>query len=225
MSRAGPRVAAAVLGKDLRLDLRSRDRIGHMAVFAALVVVLLGLTLSPSRAARADWIPALLWIVFLFTSLLGLSRSFQAETDEGAVSLLVQAPCDRGWVFLGKALANLIALFGIQLWTGLLFSVFLDVDWGPALPAALGVALLGATGLSALGSLLSAMSMFVRFRDFLFPILLFPLVLPLLVMTSRMTDTALEGGTISGLTWFVLGLYDWIFVWIGYFVFDYVLED
>ena len=80
MSPAGPRVAAAVLGKDLRLDLRTRDRLGHMAVFAALIVVLLGLTLPTSRAARADWIPALLWIVFLFTSLLGLSRSFQAET-------------------------------------------------------------------------------------------------------------------------------------------------
>ncbi len=225
MSQPGPRVAAAVLGKDLRLDLRTRDRLGHMAVFAALIVVLLGLTLPTSRAVRADWIPALLWIAFLFTSLLGLSRSFQAETDEGAVSLLMQAPCDRGWVFLGKAVANLIALFGIQVWTALLFGVFLDVDWGPALPAALGVALLGATGLSALGSLLSAMSMFVRFRDFLFPILLFPLVLPLLVMTSRMTETALEGGTISGTAWFVLVLYDWIFVWIGYFVFDYVLED
>ena len=124
-----------------------------------------------------------------------------------------------------EAVANLIALFGIQVWTGLLFSVFLDVEWGPARPAALGVALLGATGLSALGSLLSAMSMFVRFRDFLFPILLFPLVLPLLVMVSRMTETALEGGTISGTAWFVLVLYDWIFVWIGYFVFDYVLED
>ena len=225
MSQPGPRVAAAVLGKDLRLDLRTRDRLGHMAVFAALIVVLLGLTLPTSRAVRADWIPALLWIAFLFTSLLGLSRSFQAETDEGAVSLLMQAPCDRGWVFLGKAVANLIALFGIQVWTALLFGVFLDVDWGPALPAALGVALLGATGLSALGSLLSAMSMFVRFRDFLFPILLFPLVLPLLVMVSRMTETALEGGTISGTAWFVLVLYDWIFVWIGYFVFDYVLED
>ncbi len=225
MSQPGPRVAAAVLGKDLLLDLRSRDRLGHMAVFAALVVVLLGLTLPSSRATRADWIPALLWVVFLFTSLLGLSRSFQAETEEGAIALLMQAPCDRGWVFLGKATANLIALVGIQLWTAILFSIFLDVDWGPALPAVLGVAVLGAAGLSALGSLLSAMSMFVRFRDFLFPILLFPLVLPLLIFASRMTTTALEGGTISGLSWFVLGLYDWTFGWIGYLVFDYVLED
>ncbi|MEE8314586.1 MAG: heme exporter protein CcmB [Myxococcota bacterium] len=225
MSPPGPRIAMAVLRKDLLLDLRTRERLGHMAVFAALVVVLLGLTLPTSRAARSDWIPALLWIVFLFTSLLGLSRSFQAETEEGAVAMLIQAPCDRGWVFLGKAAANLITLFGIQLWTALLFGIFLDVDWGPALPAALGVAFLGAAGLSALGSLLSAMSMFVRFRDFLFPILLFPLVLPLLVFASRMTATALEGGAISGLAWSALALYDWIFGCIGYFVFDYVLED
>jgi heme exporter protein B len=69
------------------------------------------------------------------------------------------------------------------------------------------------------------MSMFVRFRDFLFPILLFPLVLPLLVFASQMTETALRGETIRGLSWSVLALYDWIFIWIGYFVFDYVLED
>ncbi len=225
MRRAGPRVAVAVLGKDLLLDLRSRDRIGHMAVFAALVVVLLGLTLPTSRAARVDWIPALLWIVFLFTSLLGLSRSFQAETEQGAVALLMQAPCDRGWVFLGKVTANLIALLGIEVWTAMLFTIFLDVAWAPALPSALGIAVLGAVGLSALGSLLSAMSMFVRFRDFLFPILLFPLVLPLLVFTSQMTATALRGEPISSVSWSALALYDWIFVWIGYFVFDYVLED
>ena len=95
MSPPGPRIAMAVLRKDLLLDLRTRERLGHMAVFAALVVVLLGLTLPTSRAARSDWIPALLWIVFLFTSLLGLSRSFQAVTVEGAVAILIQAPCEQ----------------------------------------------------------------------------------------------------------------------------------
>lgn len=221
----GPRVALAVLAKDLRLDLRSRDRLGHMAVFAALVVVLLALALPGSRSARADWIPALLWVVFLFTALLGLSRSFQAETEDGAIALLMQAPCDRGWVYLGKAAANLVALVGIQVWTAILFSIFLGVEWANSLPTALGVALLGAAGLSALGSLLSAMSMFVRFRDFLFPILLFPLALPLLVIASRMTAAALDGAPIEPLWWLALGLYDWIFGWIGYLVFDYVLED
>ena len=68
----GPRVALAVLAKDLRLDLRSGDRLGHMAVFAAMLVALLSITLPPVSAETEAWLPALAWIVFLMTSLLGL---------------------------------------------------------------------------------------------------------------------------------------------------------
>jgi len=69
---SGPSVAWAVMRKDLLLDLRSRDRIGHMAVFAALVVVLLSVTLPSVTDETRGWLPALLWISFLLTALLGL---------------------------------------------------------------------------------------------------------------------------------------------------------
>ena len=85
--------------------------------------------------------------------------------------------------------------------------------------------LLGAVGLTALGSLLAAMAVSARFGDFLLPILLFPLVLPVLILGSQMTDLALAGLPIARFQWGVLALYDWIFGLIGYFVFDYVLED
>ena len=221
----GPRVAAAVLSKDLLLDWRNKDRIGHMAVFAALIVTLLSIALPSVEAARRAWIPTLIWVVFLFTSLLGLQRSFAAETEDGAVALLIGVPCDRGWVFLGKAAANGIALFGIELWIGALFAVFLDVDWSGAWPAALGIAALGALGLTATGSLLSAMAMAVRLREFLLPLLLFPLVLPVLVVASLMTGRALAGEPSGAALWGGFALYDWVFGLIGYFVFDYVLED
>lgn len=222
---AGLRVATAVLGKDLRLDLRSRDRLGHMAVFSALVVVLLSISLPAAKRAAALWIPALMWVVFLFTSLLGLSRSFLAETAGGALSTLAGAPCDRGWVFLGKAGANFLALLGVELWTAALFAVFLDVDWAPAVWPALGVALLGAAGLASIGTLLSALSATARFREFLLPVLLFPLILPVLVFASQATADALATGAVSGLHWGALGLYAWIFTLAGYFVFDQILED
>ena len=221
----GPSVARAVLAKDLLLDFRTRDRLGHMAVFALLIVALLSIVVPGSRTERLAWSPALLWVVLLFTSLLGLSRSFQSETEGGALALLVQAPVDRGWVFLGKAGANALALIGVALWTGLLFTIFLDVDWSSAWRAALGAGLLGAIGLATLGTLLSAMSVAVRFREFLLPVLLFPLVLPVLVLASSITGTALAGRAVPGLWWAVFALYDWVFLLLGYFVFDYVLED
>ena len=222
---AGVRVATAVLAKDLLLDLRSRDRLGHMAVFSALVVVLLSISLPAAKSAAALWIPALMWVVFLFTSLLGLSRSFLAETAGGAIATLAGAPCDRGWVFLGKAGANFLVLLGVEIWTAMLFAVFLEVDWAPAVWPALGIALLGAAGLASVGTLLSALSARARFREFLLPVLLFPLILPVLVFASQATADALATGEVRGLHWGALALYAWVFTLAGYFVFDHVLED
>jgi heme exporter protein B len=222
---SGPRVALLVFGKDLRLDLRSRDRLGHMAVFALLVVSMISIVLPSSKAERLAWSPALLWVVLLFTSLLGLARSFQSETEEGALALLVQAPVDRGWVFLGKAAASLVALIGVELWAATLFTVFLDVDWSGGALACAGAGVLGAVGLAAVGTLLSALSIGVRFREFLLPVLLFPLVLPILVFASRITAAALAGAEIPTFWWAAFLLYDWVFALIGYFVFDFVLED
>ena len=226
MSRvSGARVAWTVLKKDLLLDFRTRDRLGHMGMFALLIVALLSITLPESPSAARSWVPALMWTLVLLAALLGLARSFGAESEAGAVALLVQVPCDRGWVFLGKAGANLIALLGLELWIAVLFAVFLDVDWAAAGLQAVWVGVLGAVGLAALGTLLAGMSIAVRFREFLLPVLLFPLVLPVLVLTSRITAEALGAGAPPRLWWGALALYDWVFALIGYFVFDYVLED
>ena len=124
----GPRVAWAILSKDLLLDLRSRDRLLHMALFAAVVSALISISIPAATMESRRGVPALIWIVFLLSSMLGLSRSFQAEIESGALLSIAQVPCDRGWVFLGKAAANWLALCAIELWTALLSSLFLEVD-------------------------------------------------------------------------------------------------
>jgi len=228
---SGPGVAWAVFVKDLQLDLRTRERVGQMAVFSFLVAALLSIALPEATAgtrgaagARA-WIPALMWIVLLFTALLGLARSFQAEGEAGAVVLLLQVPCDRGWVFAGKAAANFASLAGIALWTGALFGMFLELDWLAAGWRGPAIAGLGTAGLSVVGTLFSGMSLGVRFREFLLPLLIFPLLLPVLVIASRLTSDALAGLPSPAQWWGALALYDWVFAGVGYFLFDYVLED
>jgi heme exporter protein B len=227
---SGARVAWSVLRKDLLLDLRTRERLGQMGMFAFLVAALLSLTLPEpvsveARRSAHQWVPALMWVVLLFTSLLGLARSFGAESESGAVTLLLQVPCDRGWVFAGKALANWITLLGVGIWTALLFAIFLDVDWNAAGWRGPAVALLGTAGFSCIGTLLAGMSLGVRFREFLLPVLLFPLLLPVLVIASRLTADALAGLASPDRWWGILALYDWVFALLGYLVFDYVLED
>jgi heme exporter protein B len=221
----GLRVAWAVLHKDLLLDLRTRDRLGHMAVFVFLVLYLLSVSLPESAVAARAWLPALLWILVLLTSLLGLARSLGIEAESGALTLLAQVPCDRGWVFVGKAAGNWVALLGVELWTALLSAVFLGVEWGPAGWGALAAGALGAAALACLGTLLATLSLAVRFREFLLPVALFPLTLPVLLWGSGLTAELLAGRPGPPLWWGALALYAWVFALIGYFVFDHVLED
>jgi heme exporter protein B len=222
---SGLRVALAVLGKDVLLDLRARDRLGHMAVFTALVVVVISIALEGVRTEDPAFLPTLAWVVFLFASLLGLGRSFAAEVEHGADALLAQAPCDRGWVYAGKAAANLIALCGVQALTALLFAVFLEAPWERAPGSLCAVSLLGALGLAGIGTTLAAMAVSARFREFLLPVLLFPFMLPVLVLASRISAEALAGRAAPAGWWGALALYDWVFLLIGYFSFDYLLED
>ncbi len=235
---SGTRVAVAVLAKDLLLDLRSRDRLGHMMLFSAVVSALISISVPTVTADTRAWITVLLWVVFLLSSLLGLGRSFQAEIEGGALLMLAQVPCDRGWVFLGKTGANWLTLTGLQLWTALLFALFLNVPWlagyptrsqplggGVNLLAMAGIVLLASAGVSALGTLLSAIATRARNREFLLPLLLLPLMLPILVVASKATLEALESRPIPGVWWGVLGLYAWIFLLVGYFTFESALED
>lgn len=222
---SGPRIAWLIFAKDLVLDFRTRDRLGHMAVFAALVVTLLSVVLPSDSPQRAAIVPALFWVVMLFASLLGLARSFQAESEGGALVQLALVPVDRGWVFVGKAAANSVALLGVALVTALLFSVFFGVDWLAGGGRVLGVLAAGVFGLAPLGTLLSALSLAARFREFLLPVLLFPLVLPVLVFATWLTAAALRADEIEAVSWAQLALYDWVFALIGYFVFDFALED
>ena len=196
-----------------------------MAMFAFILVALLSITLPSVTDETRDWLPSLFWVVLLLTSLLGLARSFQSEVDDGAIAALVQVPCDRGWVFVGKAGANTVALVVVLLWTALLFEIFLDLGWQRGWAKALGVGLLGSLGLATIGTLLGAMAVAARFRDFLLPVLRFPLVLPILVFASQATGVALKGASIPVHWWSALILYDLIVALVGYFCFDAVLED
>jgi heme exporter protein B len=221
----GPRVALAVLAKDLRVDLRRGDRIGQMAFFAALVTVLLSLTLPTITIDTRSWLPPLIWIVFLLTSILGLTRSFQSEVQGDAGLALSQVPCDRGWVFLGKLGANFATLAAIELWTAGLFAVFLNVHWDRAPLGCAAVAMLGALGLSAAGTLFAAMAVRAQHHEFLLPLLLFPLMLPILVIASRAMARGLDGQDIGSGALGFLGVYAWVLLVIGFVVFDYVLEE
>ena len=104
------RVLAAILWKDLVSEWRARERLMAMLVFSLLVVVTFHFALPAGTGREQIQTNAggLLWVAYVFAALLGLNRSFAQELENDALSGLALAPAERGWVFLGKALAEVV---------------------------------------------------------------------------------------------------------------------
>jgi heme exporter protein B len=218
---------AAILGKDLRTELRTLRSLPAMALFAVTTFVIFRFaldrtTLSGSLAA------GVLWATLLFAAILGINRIFVSEREEGGFDAIRLAPIDRTVVFLAKAAALLVYMAVLELVTVPVFALFfLDSAAGLA-PLAL-VILLADVGLAATGALISSMAVNSRARDLVVPLVLLPLVVPLMIAATGASDPLLEAGGPAydrfGTWLLTLGLYDLVFLLIGYAVFDFLLED
>lgn len=219
-------VLLAVLWKDLVSEWRSRDRVVSMLLFSLLVVVTFHFALPPLPPEELRRLaPGLLWVATVFAALLGLGRAFALELENDALSGLALAPADRGWIFLGKALANAALLFAVQLVTAAATGLAFDVpvaDYAGALAAILG---LGALGLSGAGTLFGAVAVRTRFRELVLPLLLLPLMTPLVITAVAATSSVLETGVIPEAPARLLVVADAVFWIASYVLFEFVLDE
>ena len=219
-------VLRAVLWKDLLSEWRSRDRLPAMLVFALLTVVVLRFSQpGASLAGNPPGAPGLLWVAYVFAAVLGMNRAFALELENEALAGLALAPVDRGWIFLGKAAANLLLLALAQVTTGLFFAILFDVDLLSVAAPFLGVALLGAVGLTAAGTLFAGISVRTRYREVMLPLLLFPLLVPLLVGAVQATAGLLGEGRAGPAALQLLAVYDGVFLIASFLLFEYVLDE
>jgi heme exporter protein B len=219
------RAVGAIVWKDLAAELRSKELISSMLVFAVLVILIFNFALELNRSARAEVAAGVLWVTTIFTGTLGLNRSLAAEKDRGSLDGLLLAPVDRSAIYFGKALGNLLFILIVA---GVILPVF-SVLFNVAMvqPLVIGVVVLGALGYSAVGTLLASLSVHSRSRDVMLPILLFPVAVPVLIAAVRATGGALAGSEWAEISpWINLLLgYDVIFVAIAFMVFDFVVEE
>ncbi len=219
-------VLLAILGKDLLIEWRRRDRLVAMSVFAVLVVLILYFAAPPNRAEGGHaHVPGLLWVAYVFATVLGLGRSFALELENEAMSGLALAPADRGWIFLGKALANVLIVMVVQLLTAFAFALAFDLDLWPIAPALAGVSVLGAIGLCSLGTLFSAMAVRTTNREVMLPLLMLPLMIPVLLGAVRATQGLFEDGAVPASALQLLLVTDGVFLIVSFLGFEYVLDD
>jgi heme exporter protein B len=224
---AGLRLTYLVFGKDLLVELRTRETITVMLFFAVMILFLFHFGLNPERENTTQLAPGLLWLAFLFTGVLGLGRSFQAEQANDCLEQLLLVPGDRGNIFLGKFVGNVAFMLAVELLILPLFALFFQLDlWSAVLPL-LVVALLGTLGFAAIGTLFSALTANLRAREVLFPLLLFPLLVPVIIGSVTASNIILGGGLLAEAGgWLkLLGAFDTIFLVVAYLTFEFVVEQ
>ncbi len=219
---------AAILRKDLRVELRTKESVPAMALFAVTTLVLFHFALQRAQL-DGELAAGVLLVTVLFAAVLGINRLFVAEREEGGFDGVLLAPVERTALLLAKAAALLVFLVAVELVAVPAFGLLLlGPSLGPALPGLAAVLLLLDAGLAVVGTLVAALGIQTRARDLIVPIVALPLLVPLLIAAARAATPPLLAGGASPLPleWLgVLGLYDLVFGLIAYAVFDFLLED
>jgi len=215
----------AIVWKDLAAELRSRELVSAMLVFALLVIIIFNFALELDARTRATVTSGVLWVTFAFAGTLGLSRSMAMEKDRGCLDGLLLAPVDRSAIYFGKSIGNLVFMLIVEIIVLPVYSILYNTNLFQ--PGLVGVILLGSIGYVAVGTLLSSMAVETRTRDVLLPILLFPVVIPVLIASVKASTGFLQGLAMSEISpWInLLIVYDVVFTAVAFMVFDYIVEE
>ena len=217
-----------ILRKDLLTELRTREVVSTMGLFALLTVVVFAFAFSVDEVRARLVTSGIIWVVLLFASTLGVNRVFDQEQQSGGLLALCLAPAGPVAVYVAKALGVFLFTVIAQLLTVPLMLVFLSVEVPEGGVGLLVIALLlGSVAVAEVGTLFAAMLANARLREVLLPLLVYPIVLPAIIAGVELTEIAMGGGlpdTQSGWIQLMLG-FDLIFSVIPAWVFGRVMID
>jgi heme exporter protein B len=220
------RHALAILLKDVRIEWRTRESVASVFVLGVLLLVVFSVAHDPEPEAAPALAPAVLWVTFVFTGLLGVQRGFLLERENDCLAGLLSAPLDPAAIYAGKLAANVVLLGVTQAVVVPLVGLFLHLDLWPVLAGLALVLALGNLGFAALATLFAAIAARTRAREVMLPLLLLPLLVPLLIGSVEATRAVLAGGLAAardGLI--VLAAFDVVFTVAGWLLFAYVVRD
>jgi heme exporter protein B len=215
-----------VAWKDLVIERRSKETLNALLFFSLALLFVFQFALGPDRERLASVLPGLLWLGFILSGVLGLGRAFLVERENDCWEALLLTPGDKSAIYLGKLVSSLALMTVVEALVLGLFVVFFDVDFAPALPGLALVIGLGTVGIAAVGTLFAAMTAQVRARELLFPVLLLPVLVPVLLGTVEATEALLLREPLAAVShWLkLLVAADVVYLTVGLLTFDVILE-
>ena len=219
------RPVLAILVKDLLLEFRTKDILVSTVLFGLLVIVVFNFAIDPSPKLVAAVAPGILWVSFTFGGVLGLNRSFGLEKDRGNLHGLMLAPVSRDTLYFGKMLGNFVFMLIVEAIVYPAFAIMFNLPlWIPGL---IPIILLATLGISAVGTVFSAMAVNTRSREVMLPALFFPVIVPVIIGAVESTGALLgSNGDENLVRWAAfLAVFDAVFLVVCPVVFGFILEE
>ena len=215
----------AIVWKDLLLELRTKDIVVSVLVFALLVIVVFSFAINPTPQLVALVAPGILWVAFIFGGVLGLSRSFALEKAGGNLHGLMLAPVGRDVLFFGKMAGSFLFMVIVELAMFPIFAVLFNLSM--TMPELIPTALLATLGIAAVGTVFAAMAVNTRSREVMLPLLFLPVVLPVVVAAVEASGVIIGGGDVDDLArWLpLLGVFDAVFLVVCPLAFNIVVQE
>ncbi len=219
------RAIAAIVKKDLLVEVRGKEVVLAVTFFVLLMVFTFNFAFRPGAIPNEIMTPGVLWFTFLFAGMLSFQRVVNSEQENGCLDGLMLCPYGRDVIFIAKTISSFVFVMIVEAIAIPIFAVVFNLS---AIPIQLILIVPVATlGIAIVGTFLSALSMNTRLREVMLPVLMIPLVVPAVIGAVESTGDAFDGAGWSAVQpWiYVLIIFDIVFLVVGFLTFEHVLEE
>ena len=222
--KQGLRAALFIARKDLRTEFRTKEALNASVSFALVVLVLFSFAFDLGREEFYDISGGLLWLVYVFAGALIVNRSFVREVPNDCLDVLIASPMPAWSLFLGKTVASFVLLMIVELVSLPFYGLFNNIIWLPSFWPHLVLMLAATWGITVTGVVFSSVTVNVRLRELMLPVLHYPLLIPLLIGAMQMSTALLKGETAdNGPALRLVIVFDLIFTSLALYLIEFIL--
>ena len=217
--------AFAVFQKDFHSEIRTRYAINSLAMFIIVAISVILFAVGQEKISEA-LTGGLFWVVIFFTAMSGLSRAFVSEEERGT-SLTLQLTASPSIVFSGKLIFNVVLVFCMNTVIALLYAALFESFIIQNFLLFFLSFIFGNIGLAISSTIIAAIIAKAGAKGTLYPVLSFPILLPLILSSVQLTLFAFDGTTIEQAK-FELAIvvsYDVVMLTVSYLLFDFIWKD
>ncbi len=195
------RQALSIARKDLAVEFRTRESLNAAGAFSVTILLLLSFVFDPFSDVMHDIAGGLLWLTFSFAGALVFNRGFSRELPNECLDTLLASPLSPSSLLVGKALAIFVTLIAVEILSLLVFGIFYNVRWWARPLELAGIFALATWGVSIVGAVFGALTVNLKLRELMLPIIVYPLLIPVLIGAIEVSNTLLANHPLTAYEW------------------------